>query len=202
MLNFAHPHSSRLIASTASARVGTEVLRRNPPGRGHDRGGNVSVRRHMARLGREPVLGDVSELKFATRPAANAARPRASRPYIALSILAAMTFAGVVIAMLDRSAGTAGRSPVPSTTPTQSPESLGQHFAQPAVPSVDTSFDAPPAQDWRQPDRFVYQCIGASGAKEYQSDPCGATQREVRVYAATPDTKREMELARMLQQRR
>lgn len=156
----------------------------------------------MARLGREPVLGDVSELKFATRPAANTAVVRSSKAYIFLSILAAVAFAGVVIAMLDRSAGTAGRSPVPSPAPSQSPDPVVQRIAQPAVPSVDTSFDVPPAQDWRRPDRFVYQCIGASGAKAYQSQPCGGNQREVGVYAATPETKRDVELALIRQQRR
>jgi hypothetical protein len=158
----------------------------------------------MARMGREPVLGDVSELKFARRPAANTVRERSSRPYMVLSILAAVAFAGVVIAMLDRSAGTAGRSPVPSPSPasSQSPNSVVHRIAQPAVPSVDSSFDVPPAQDWRRPDRFVYQCIGASGAKAYQSHPCGASQREVGVYAATPETKRDVEVARIRQQRR
>lgn len=122
-------------------------------------------------------VDDLENLSFRERPDRRSGRPprRSSTvPWLVVAIIAAILFALVVRALLERTAWMAGASPVPEKTHPTPMASPRQDFAdvseygQRQIPSV-------------------YRCVDRAGGVSLQSQPCGPGQRTTRVVSAPPD---------------
>lgn len=124
-------------------------------------------------------MDDLENLSFRERPDRRFGRPprrSPAVPWLVVAIIAAILFVLVVRALLERTAWTAGASPVPEKTHPTPMASPRQDFAdvseygQRQVPSV-------------------YRCVDRAGAVSLQSQPCGPGQRTTRVVSAPPDVE-------------
>lgn len=119
---------------------------------------------------------NLDTLSFRVRPDR---RPRRQAPrksslaWIAFSIIAAILFVLVIGALLQRTAWTAGASPVPATS---------------EIAEANADWEAPAASLQSSPVvPMVYRCVDGAGGVSLQSQPCGPHQRMTRAVPASPD---------------
>ena len=124
-------------------------------------------------------MDELENLNFRERPDQRPHRQSgrsSTGPWLVVAVIAAILFVFAMRALLERTAWTAGSSPVaeksqpaPLTSPSQ-PYVEEPVFRQREVPSV-------------------YRCVDRKGAVSFQSQPCGPNQRTTKVVAAPPDVE-------------
>jgi hypothetical protein len=123
------------------------------------------------------AMDEHENLTFRARPRWQSGRParRSSAVlWIVIAVIAAILLLFFVPALLERTAWTAGDSPLPETVQATKTAPQGQD-------SADAS---------ALPQRYtpsVYRCVDRAGAVSLQSQPCGLDQRTTRVVAAPPE---------------
>lgn len=97
-------------------------------------------------------------------------------PWLLVAAISAVLFVLVVRALLERTAWTAGPSPVPAA--------MGSRDQIPSEPAdLATSYVDP------KPAPMVYRCVDRAGGVAFQSQPCGLHQRMTRAVPAPPDAE-------------
>lgn len=122
---------------------------------------------------------DTGNLSFRARPGRRPSR-RASRsstlPWLVVAAISGVLFVMVVRALLERTAWTAGPSPVPAARGSQDAAPAGHA-------DLATSYVNP------KPVPMVYRCVDRAGGVAFQSEPCGPHQRMTRAVSAPPDVE-------------
>lgn len=127
-------------------------------------------------------MQDPAGLKFSVRPDARPRRKASRSPiyhWWFVALLGALVFL-VVRGMLVRGADTAGPSQQASYVAPDQP--LAEVRVDDAI-----QVDATP---------MVYKCVGKDGAVSFQSFACATNESTRGAYAARPDTRRDVEIAR------
>lgn len=122
-------------------------------------------------------LDEHENLTFRKRPDRQSRPPprRSSTwPWLVVGVIAAVLFVFVVRALLEKTAWTAGASPVAEKTQLEPVLAPSQDFAD--------------VSEFQQPQGpSVYRCVDRAGAVSFQSQPCGPDQRTTKVVAAPPE---------------
>ena len=111
-----------------------------------------------------------------TRPRPRELRRSSAWTWWVVAVISAVLFVLVVRALLERTAWTAGPSPLPVATDGRDPRPPGQGDA------ASSYVAAPPVPT-------VYRCVHRAGGVAFQSQPCGAGQRMTRGVPAPPDVE-------------